>query len=85
MSLKSLLKRRETARFRSGKVVGSNKQGDYITKEDVSYPTVSAKAAMLACVIDAPEVRDVTIIDVPNALVQTVVEDEEHRVIIRIR
>ena len=40
---------------------------------------------MLTCVIDAVEGRDVAIIDVPNAFVQTVVEDEEHRVIIRIR
>jgi hypothetical protein len=40
---------------------------------------------MLACVIDAVEGRDVAIIDVPNAFVQTVVEDEEHRVIICIR
>ena len=72
-------------KIKARKVVGGNKQRDYITKEDVSSPTVSAEAVMLTCVIDAVEGRDVAIIDVPNAFVQTVVEDEEHRVIIRIR
>ena len=66
-------------------MVGGNKQRDYITKEDVSSPTLSAEAVMLTCVIDAVEGRDIAIINVPNAFVQTVVEDEEHRVIIRIR
>ncbi len=66
-------------------MVGGNKQRDYITKEDVSTPTVSAEALMLTCVIDAVEGRDMAVINVPNAFVQTVVEDEEHRVIIHIR
>ena len=39
-------------------MVGGNKQGDNITKEDVSSPTVSAEAVMLTCVIDAVERRD---------------------------
>ncbi len=66
-------------------MVGSNKQRDYITTEDVSSPTVSAEAVMLTCVIDAVEGRDVAVINVPNAFVQIVVEDKEHRVIICIR
>ena len=42
---------------------------------------------MLTCVIDAQEDRDITVVDIPNAFVQTVVdeEDAEHRVIVRIR
>ena len=51
----------------------------------MSLPTVSAEAVMLTCVIDAVEGRDVAVINVPNAFVQTVVEDEEHGVIICIR
>jgi hypothetical protein len=62
-------------KIKARKVVNGNKQRDYITKEDVSSPTVSAEAVMLTCVIDAVEGRDVAIIDVPNAFVQTVVED----------
>jgi hypothetical protein len=40
---------------------------------------------MLTCVIDANENRDVAIVDIPNAFVQTVVEDEKDRAFIRIR
>jgi hypothetical protein len=43
-------------------------------KEDASSPTVSNEAVMLMCVIDADENRDVAIVDIPNAFVQTVVE-----------
>jgi hypothetical protein len=42
-------------------VIGGNKQHDYITKEDVSSPTVTAEAVMLTCVIDAQENRDVAV------------------------
>ncbi len=73
------------SKIKARKVVGSNKQRDYITKEDVSSPIVSAEVVMLTCVIDAVEGRDVAVINVSNAFVQTVVEDEEHRVIIHIR
>ena len=68
-------------------MIGGNKQHDYITKEDVSSPTVSAEAVMLTCIIDAAEDRDIAVVDIPNAFAQTVVseEDAEHRVIVRIR
>jgi hypothetical protein len=67
-------------------VIGGNKQQDYITKEDVSSPTVTAEAVMLTCVIDAQENRDIVVVDISNAFVQTVVneEDAEDRVIVRI-
>jgi hypothetical protein len=56
-------------KIRARKVVSGNKQRNYITKEDVSSPTVSAEVVMLTCVIDAVEGRDVAVIDVPNAFV----------------
>jgi hypothetical protein len=37
---------------------------------------------MLTCVIDALEGRGIAVVDIPNTLVQTVVEDKEHRVIV---
>ncbi len=66
-------------------MVGGNKQQDYIMKEDISSPTVLAEAVMLTFVIDALKDQQIAIIDIPNAFVQTVVEDEEHRVVVRIR
>ncbi len=68
-------------------MIGGNKQCNYITKEDVSSPTVTAEAVILTCVIDAQEVRDIAVVDIPNAFVQTVVdeEDADRCVIVRIR
>ncbi len=53
----------------------------------MSSPTVTAEAVMLTCVIDVQEDRDIAVVDIPNAFVQTVVDEEaaEHRVIVRIR
>jgi hypothetical protein len=72
-------------RSRPEKVVRGNKQQDYITKEDVSSPAVSAEAVMLTCMINTLEDQDITVIDIPNAFVKTVVEDEEHCVAVHIR
>ncbi len=66
-------------------MVGGNKQQGYITEEDVSSPTVLAEAVMLTCMINALKNTGSTIINIPNAFVQTVVEDEEHCLIVRIR
>ncbi len=48
---------------------------------------MTAEAVMLTCVIDAQENRDVAVVDIPNAFVQTVVSDDdtEHRVMVHIR
>ncbi len=53
----------------------------------MSSPTVTAEAVMLTCVIDVKEDRYIAVVDIPNAFVQTVVDEEhaEHCVIVRIR
>jgi hypothetical protein len=73
--------------IKAQKVIDCNKQHDYIIREDVSSPTVTAEAVMLTCVIDPQEDRDVAVVDIPNAFVWTVVseKDAEHRVTVRIR
>jgi hypothetical protein len=76
--------KKRDGKLKARKVIGGNKQHDYITKEDASSPTVSAQVVLLTCIIDALE-GDVTVVDIPNAFVQTVVEDEEHCVIVCIR
>ncbi len=40
---------------------------------------------MLTCVIDATKKRDVAVVDIPNAFIQTFVEDEKDRAFICIR
>ncbi len=39
---------------------------------------------MLTCVIDATKKRNVAVVDIPNAFIQTVVEDEKDRAFIHI-
>jgi hypothetical protein len=66
-------------------VARGNKQRGYIYKEESSSPTVATESVTLTSIIDAIEEREVAIIDVPNAFIQTVIEDEKNRVIIHIR
>jgi hypothetical protein len=47
------VEQKRDGKFKAQKVIGGNKQQDYITKEDVSSPTVTAETIMLTCVIDA--------------------------------
>ncbi len=71
--------------MKASKVAGGNTQRDYLTKEDASSPTVSTQAVLLTSIVDAHERRDVAVIDIPNAFIQTRVNDPKDRVIIRIR
>ena len=56
-------------------VAGGNKQREYINKYDVGSPTCTTESIMLTAVIDAQEHRDVAIVDIPNAFIQTVVTE----------
>jgi hypothetical protein len=65
-------------------VAGGNKQRDYISKEDASSPTVATESVLLSCIIDAEEHRDVTVVDIPNAFVQTCVENKKDMAFIKV-
>jgi hypothetical protein len=54
-------------------------------KEDADSWTVSLEAVLLTWVVDANKNRDVAIVDIPNAFVQTIVEDEKDKALICIR
>jgi hypothetical protein len=66
-------------------VAGVNKQRDYISKDNASSPTVATESVLLSCIIDAKEHRDVDVVDIPNAFVQTRVENEKDMAFIKIR
>ena len=72
-------------KMKARKVAGGNTQRDYLTKEDASSPTVSTHAVLLTSIVDAHERQDVAVIDIPNAFIQTRVNNPKDRVIIRIR
>ncbi len=82
-----LIEQKRDGLIKAWEVIGSNKQCGYITNENVSSLTVTADAVMLTCVIDAQEDMDIAVLDIPNAFVQTAVdeEDAEHHVIVHIR
>ena len=79
------LKEKKNGDIKGRTVARVNKQRDFISKEDSSSPTVSTEAVLLSCIIDAEEERDVAVIDIPNAFIQTRVENEKDMVYIRIR
>jgi hypothetical protein len=66
-------------------VAGGNNQRDYISKEDASSPTVFTESVLLSCIIDAEEEWYVPVVDIPNAFVQTHVENEKDMVFIKIQ
>ncbi len=67
------------------KVAGGNKQRDFISKENGSSPTVATESVLLTFLVDVQEIHDITIVDIPNAFIQTVMENNEDKVIMRIR
>ena len=79
------LTEKRTGELKGRTVAGGNKQRSYIEKEDASSPTVATESVILTSVVDANENRHTAVIDIPNAFIQTVVEDRKRRVIIRIR
>jgi hypothetical protein len=79
------LKQKWDEKIKGITVAGGNKQRDYISKEDASSPTVTTESVLLSCIIDVKEERDVTVVDIPNAFVQTRVKNEKDMVFIKIQ
>jgi hypothetical protein len=79
------LKEKRDGKTKARTVAGGNKQRGYIQKEDASSPTVATESVLLTCIVDAEEGRDVAVIDVPNAFIQTRVENEKDMAFIKIR
>jgi hypothetical protein len=79
------LKLKRDGKIKGRTIAGGNKQRDHISKEDASSPTVATESVLLSCIIDAEEHRDVAVVDIPNASVQTRVENEKDMAFIKIR
>jgi hypothetical protein len=68
---------------RCGKIKGrgcadGRKQREYLSKEDVSSPTVAIESVLLTCAIDALERRDVATVDIPGAFMQADMDEVVH-------
>ncbi len=75
---------KRTGETKARMVAGGNTQCGHVTKEESSSPTVSTIAVLLTLIVDARKGRDVAAVDIPNAFIQTKVDDAKDRVIIRI-
>jgi hypothetical protein len=63
-------------------VTGGKTQRGHVTKEESSSSTVSTEAVLLTLIVDAHKGRDVAVIDISNAFIQTRVDDAKDHVII---
>jgi hypothetical protein len=79
------LKQKRDRKIKGRTVAGGNKQRDYNSKEDASSSMVATESVLLSCIIDAEEERDVAVVDILNASVQTRVENEKDIAFIKIR
>ena len=66
-------------------MAGGNKQRDVISKQEASYLTVATEAVILTVLIESQENRDVAIINITNAFIQTKVEEKKNMITIRVR
>ena len=66
-------------------IVVENKQREFISKEDSSSPPVATEDVLVSCITDVEEEREVSVIDTPNAFIQTQVDNENERTVINIR
>jgi hypothetical protein len=80
-----VVERERNGVLKAQQIAGGNRQQGYITKVDACSPTVSLEAVLITCIVDANENRDVTIVVIPNAFVQTIVKDEKDKALICIR
>jgi hypothetical protein len=62
---------KRTGETKARMVAGGNTQHGPVTKEELSSPTVSTKAVLLTSIVDARKGRDITVVDIPNAFIQT--------------
>lgn len=79
------LTEKRDGRIKARHCANGSSQRDYLSKEDVSSPTVSTEATLLTAVIDAEEKRDVATCDIPNAFIQTDLDETNERIIMKIR
>ncbi len=74
--------KKQTGETQARMVAGRNTQRGHVTKEESSSPTVSTKAVLLTLIVDAHKGRNITVVDIPNAFIQTQVDDAKDCVII---
>jgi hypothetical protein len=65
------LQQKRDGRIKGRTVADGSKQRVWIDKNEVSSPTVATESVVLSSIIDAKEEREVAVVDIPNAFIQT--------------
>ena len=74
--------------IKSRHCANGSKQRNWMDDGEVSSPTVLTESVMLTAILEAKEGRDVATVDIPNAFIQTEVEETDQdgdRIIMKIR
>ena len=79
------LKQKRDKTIKGRMVAGGNRQRGTIDKEDAASPTAELESVLLSSTIDAAKEIDVAVIDTPNAFIQTRTQNDEDKVILRLR
>ena len=77
------MKEKDSGEVKGRAVADGRKQREDAQKGDATSPTVHLESIMLTSVIDAKENRDIAVIDIPNAFIQTEMEGE--KIIMKLR
>jgi hypothetical protein len=79
------LKMKRDGTIKGRTVAGGNRQRLYMHKDDAKSPKVATESVLLTAIVDAFERRDVAVVDIPNAFIQTRIDKEDDMAIIQIR
>src|SRR5210317_575036 len=80
-----LLKQKRDGTIKGRNCADGRKQREFTSKEAAASPTVKFESVFLTSVIEAHEGRDVATIDIPNDFIQTKIENEAEKVVIKMR
>ena len=79
------LKEKNDATIKARTCADGRKQRGTIKKEDAASPTACLESILLTATQEAKEGREVVTIDIPNAFIQTRIENPEDRIIMILR
>ena len=79
------LKHKRDESIKGRMVAGGNKQYGTIDKEYATSQTEALESVLLVSIIDDAEEKDVAVIDIPNAFIQTRIKNDEDKVVLRLR
>ena len=81
----NLIKEKKTGEIKGCCCADGYAQHKYITKEESASPTAATESVLLTGTVEAKEKRKVITLDVPNAFIQTRVDNPDERIILVLR